>query len=287
MAIHIRDAIPADADPCGRIIYDAFRGIASRHGFTPDFPTIEAAAGLAHSFIADRSVFGVVAEADGRVVGSNFLSEGDAIRGVGPITVDPGAQGDGVGRRLMEAVLDRAGEADGVRLLQDSFNMASMSLYASLGFKVREPMLVMSGRPRRRCEAIPDVRPMTEQDLDACNSLSIRIHGFARANDLSDGLKHHAPLVRERGNRVTGYLTAPTFWIANHGVAESADDMKALILGAAAATTEPLSFLLPSRQANILRWCLDAGFRAAKPMTLMSVGRYRSPRGYTMPSVFY
>jgi hypothetical protein len=33
------------------------------------------------------------------VVGSNFLWEGDAIAGVGPITVDPAAQNGSVGRR--------------------------------------------------------------------------------------------------------------------------------------------------------------------------------------------
>jgi len=50
----------------------------------------------------------VVAEVDGRVVGSNFLYEGDPIAGVGPISVDPEYQ-RGVGRRLMEAVIQTPG----------------------------------------------------------------------------------------------------------------------------------------------------------------------------------
>lgn len=283
----IRAATPADAEACGHIIYNAFRGVAERHGFLPDFPAVDVATDLARSFIAHPSVFAVVEEQDDRVVGSNFLGEGDAIRGVGPITVDPHRQGDGVGRRLMEAVLERASGAAGIRLLQDSFNMGSLSLYASLGFEVREPMLVMTGRPLSEPEPGATVRRLTERDLDACNDLCEMVHGFHRGSELADALESLAPLVCERNGRISGYLTAPTFWIANHGVAEGEDDMKALILGAAAATAEPLSFLLPLRQSNLFQWCLGEGLKAAKPMTLMTIGKYQTPRGGYMPSVFY
>ncbi len=287
MTVHIRAATPSDAEACGRIIYEAFQDIAGRHGFAPDFPAVEAGTQLAQSFIAHPKVFGVVAEEDGRVVGSNFLMEGDAIRGVGPITVDPHAQGGGIGRRLMAAVLERGNGAAGIRLLQDAFNMRSLSLYASLGFEVREPVLVMSGRPVSKPPEGITVRPLTEQDLDACNALSTRIHGFPRSSELADAVQLLAPVVGERNGRVTGYLTAPTFWIANHGVAETEDDMKALILGAGAAHEEPLSFLLPLRQASLFRWCLDQGLTAMKPMTLMTIGEYRTPNGRYLPSVFY
>ena len=68
-------------------------------------------------------------------MGSNFLDERGPIRGVGPITVVPEAQKSGIGRRLMEAVITRGAEARGIRLFQDSFNLQSLSLYASLGFR--------------------------------------------------------------------------------------------------------------------------------------------------------
>ena len=287
MAVHIRAATPSDAEACGRIIYAAFQDIAGRHGFSPDFPAAEVATQLARSFIAHPAIFGVVAEEDGRVVGSNFLAEGDAIRAVGPITVDPRRQGGGVGRRLMAAVLERGNGAAGIRLLQDAFNMRSLSLYASLGFEVRKPVLVMSGRPVSKPASGATVRRLTEQDLGACDALCLRIHGFSRSSELADAVRLLAPVVVERDGRVTGYLTAPTFWIANHGVAETEDDMKALILGAGAAHAEPLSFLLPTRQASLFRWCLGEGLQAVKPMTLMTLGAYRAPNGSYLPSVFY
>ncbi|MDQ3802439.1 MAG: GNAT family N-acetyltransferase [Acidobacteriota bacterium] len=113
MEIRIRPATPDDAEACGRIIYEAFKGVAERHNFRPDFPSADAGAQLAHLFINDPAVFGVVAESGGRVVGSNFLSEWDPVRGVGPITIDPELQARGVGRRLMEAVVERGRGAAG------------------------------------------------------------------------------------------------------------------------------------------------------------------------------
>jgi predicted N-acetyltransferase YhbS len=285
--VTIRPTRAADAEPVGRIIYRAFHGIAARHGFPPDFPTPEAAVALARSFIANPAGFGVAAEQEGRIIGSNFIGEGDAIRGVGPITVDPKAQGRGIGRRLMQAVLHRANGAKGIRLLQDGFNMGSISLYASLGFEVREPVLVVTGRPDGKPPAGLRVRALTLRDLDACAALCVRVHGISRRNELADALRLFAPLVAEREGRITAYMTAPTFWLANHGVAESERDLRDLMLGAAALNSDPLSFLLPTRQAALFRWCLERGMRAVKPMTLMTIGEYRKPAGAYLPSVLY
>ena len=286
--IIIRPATPGDAEACGCVMHDAFRGIADAHGFPPDFPSAAAGAQLAAAMVAAPSAFGVVAEEDGRVVGSNFLAEGDPIRAVGPISVDPACQNAGVGRRLMEAVLDRARGAAGVRLVQDAFNVRSFALYASLGFEAREPLLLMQGAVRGRPGEGFAVRPMAADDLGACAALCAAVHGAERTAELGAALGAFAPFVVERGGRVTGYLSAATFWLMNHGVAETEADMRALLAGAsAAAGAGPVSFLLPVRQAGLFRWCLGAGLRAVKPMTLMAMGCYQEPRGVWFPSVLY
>ena len=87
--VKLRPPAPDDAEVCGRIIYEAFRDVATRHNFPPDFPSPETGVGIAAHFIANPAIYGVVAEKNGRIVGSNFLDERGAIRGVGPITVDP------------------------------------------------------------------------------------------------------------------------------------------------------------------------------------------------------
>ena len=70
----------------GDICYRAFKAIADAHNFTPDFPSPEAATGMAAALIGRDGCFDLVAELDGRIVGSNFLDERNPISGVGPIT---------------------------------------------------------------------------------------------------------------------------------------------------------------------------------------------------------
>jgi GNAT superfamily N-acetyltransferase len=287
--VELRAPEPADAGECARIVYEAFGAIHDHHRFQRDFPTLEAAERLATTFIAHPSIWGIVAESQGRIVGSNFVDERGSIRGLGPITVDPKAQGAGVGRRLMEAALERSREAAGIRLFQDSFNVASLSLYASLGFEVKEPAAVLSGTPRSGPAAAIEVRPLEEGDLDRCEDLCLRIHGFERTNELRDALRFPvlSPFVAVRAGRITAYATTLTFFPAAYAVAETEDDMRALILGALAAREEPASFLLPTRQADLFRWCLDEGLRVVKPMTYMAIGEYREPAGCWIPSVLY
>ncbi len=287
--IALRAIEAADADDCARIVYEAFAGIHDHHGFQRDFPTRAAAEQLTGAFIAHRSIWGVVAERDGRIVGSNFVDERGPIRGLGPITVDPRAQGAGVGRRLMRAALERSRGAAGIRLFQDSFNVGSLSLYASLGFEVKEPAVVMSGRPRSGPEAGIDVRPLAEPDIRECEKLCLKVHGFERTSELRDAIEAAvlSPFVAVRDGRITAYATTLTFFPAAYAVAETEDDMCGLVLGALAAGDQPASFLLPTRQAGLFRRCLDEGLRPVKPMTYMTIGEYREPAGSWLPSVLY
>jgi predicted N-acetyltransferase YhbS len=285
-AVTIREVAPGDVEACAQICFDAFGGIQDHHRFQRDFPALEAATGLMGMWIPHPSIWGVVAELDGRVVGSNFLDERDPIRGVGPITVDPQGQNAGVGRRLMEAVLERGEGAPGIRLLQDAFHMRSLSLYESLGFDVKEPVAVVGGQPSSRPADEVEVRVLEEGDLDKCEALCKRIHGFGRTNELRDSIHALKPFVAVRDGRITAYASSVVFWPLNHGVAESQDDMQALLLGAAAAVNEPIAFLVPLR-SELFRWSLGAGLRLVKPMNLMALGEYQEPRGSWFPSVLY
>jgi GNAT superfamily N-acetyltransferase len=289
MAVAVRAIEPADGDECARIVYEAFGAIQDDHQFPRDFPTLEAAVQLTSNFIAHPAIWGVVAEADGRILGSNFLDERGPITGVGPITVDPEAQGHGVGRRLMETVMERGPRARGIRLFQDSFNMQSLALYASLGFEVKEPAVVMNGTPRSGLPAGIEVRPLKDRDLEQCEQLCLTVHGFERTNELRDALQVpvFAPSVAVRDDRITAYATTLTFFPAAYAVAETEEDMRALITGTLAAADEPASFLLPTRQAGLFQWCLSEGLRPVKPMTYMAIGEYRDPDGCWIPSVLY
>ncbi|WP_138933254.1 GNAT family N-acetyltransferase [Roseovarius arcticus] len=286
-AIEIRKAAPGDTGAVARILYEAFRRFHESRGFAPDFPNLETATGIAAAQIEDPNNYGVVALSKGRIVGSNFLTEDDPIHGVGPISVDPDFQDSGVGRLLMQAVIKRGEKASGIRLLQDAFNTKSMALYASLGFRVREPLVVMTGRPREGMSAGMRVRPMASTDLIAADNLARRVHGYARAVELRTALARGTPVVLERGGRIRAYMTMPNLWLLNHGVAETWADLTALLLGVGAVSDDPIGFLTPIRNAELFSWCLGQGFTVVKPMTLMTRGAYTEPRGAWFPSVLY
>jgi predicted N-acetyltransferase YhbS len=279
----VRRGHAEDASACGAICHDAFAEIAGKHNFPKDFPSQEAAIGALSGMLA--SAFSVVAEADGRIVGSNFLHGGPAIYGVGPITVDPSVQDGGTGRLLMQAVLDRASEvgASGVRLLQDTFHNRSFALYTKLGFQMRTTTSVMQGPTPPPEPGGPLTRPATLEDLSGCNQLCSAVHGHDRGEELRGAILQGTAMLAERSGRVVAYTSGVNFF--GHSVAETNDDLKALI----AATPAYLGpgFLVPNENTELLRWCYDKGFRMTKSMTLMTLGLYNLPEGKYLPSVLF
>jgi predicted N-acetyltransferase YhbS len=285
MELTLRSANTSDVQALARICFEAFDTISRQHNFPPDFPSAEVAAGLLDWMVTRPDIFSVVAEANGKIVGSNFLWETDAIAGVGPITIDPQSQNSGTGRQLMEAVLKRAAERNcaGVRLVQAAFHNRSLSLYTKLGFDVREPLATIQGTPLKKSIPGFPVRTATEQDIPACNRLCRAVHGHDRSGELRGAVQQKTATVVERGGKIAGYATGIGFFF--HAVAESNDDLKALI--AAAPEFAGPGFLLPTRNSDVFRWCLENGLRVTQPMTLMSLGLYNEPRGAFLPSILY
>ncbi|HLY68479.1 MAG TPA: GNAT family N-acetyltransferase [Puia sp.] len=285
MNLTIRSGQAEDAEACGDICYRAFKVIAQKHHFPPDLPDTETAVGLMSYFFANAAAYSVVAELEGQIVGSNFLWENSFIAGVGPITVEPSCQNAAVGRKLMERVLQRAEELKlaGVRLVQAAYHNRSLSLYTKLGFDVREPLSVMQGAAPGVNFPGYQVRLANEADLDSCNQLCFKIHGHDRTHELLGAIRAGTSSVVEHGGTITGYTTQVGFF--GHTIAATNTGLKALI-GAAANFSGP-GFLLPSRNAEVLRWCLQNGLRIIQPMTLMSKGLYNNPAGAFLPSVLY
>jgi GNAT superfamily N-acetyltransferase len=283
--VKLRRATPEDANICGRICYEAFAAISGQHNFAADFPAPEVGVGVLGMLFSHPGFYCVVAEFEGRIVGSNCLDERSAIAGVGPVTVAPEVQNRSVGRILMQAVIDRARERafPGVRLLQAAYHNRSLSLYTKLGFDAREPMSVMQGPPLRRAFEGCAVRVATEKDLHAANDVCHRVHGHSRSVELGDGIGQGTALVVERQGRVTGYASALGYF--GHAVGESNLDLQALI--AAADGFGGPGIIVPTRNAELFRWCLESGLRVVHPMTLMSMGLYNQPVGAYLPWVLY
>ena len=285
MNLIMRPGKPEDAQACGVICYKAFKAIADAHHFPPDFPDTEMAVGLMNFGFSNPGIYSAVAEANGEIVGSNFLWESRFVGGVGPITVDPTCQNAAVGRKLMERVLHRAENLKlaSVRLVQAAYHNRSLSLYTKLGFDVQEPLSVIQGAALNISFPGYHVRAGNDADLDSCNQLCYKIHGHDRSPELAGAVKTGTLSVVEYDGMITGYTTQVGF--LGHTIASTNTGLKALI-GASAIFSGP-GFLLPSRNAEVLRWCLQNGLRIIMPMTLMSKGLYNDPAGAFLPSVLY
>lgn len=242
---------------------------------------------MARLFIGLASMHGIVADDGGRVLGSVFLDVGDPIKSIGLISVDPACQRQGIGRRLMQAGLERVGDARGVRLIQETFNTHAMGLYASLGFEVKEPLVVMTGRPRSVPPSGVASRPITTTDLDECAALCRRVHGVDRTVDVQNATERYTPTAVVRDSRIVAYSYIVYAGSLAWGVAETHEDLEALLLVLAALAPAPLRFNVPTRDTRLFRWCLDQGLRIDKPLTLMARGWYQEPRGPYFPSGFY
>jgi len=283
--ITVRRAREQDAAECGRICHAAFAQINLKHGFPPDFPNAEVAIAVLSMLFKHPGFYCVVAEANGKLIGSNCLDERTPIAGVGPITVDPETQNKSVGRSLMQAVLKRAEEKKfpGVRLLQAAFHCRSLSLYTKLGFEAREPISVMQGPPINRPMEGYRVRAVTMMDLEECNRLCRAAHGHDRGGELADAIKEGSAVATERNGRITAYATGLGFFF--HAVAETNEDLQSLI--ATAKEFQGPGILVPTRNAELFRWCLQNGLRVVEPMTLMTLGLYNEPKGAYLPSISF
>jgi GNAT superfamily N-acetyltransferase len=284
-AMTIRAAAPDDADACGRIFYDAFESIAGTHNFpvepsSPEFTRMTAGRMLGHHAF---SCF--VAEHSGEPVGAAFADERGPIVGVGPVVVDPTAQDAGVGRALMEALLQRSRErgAAGVRLVQTAYHHRSLSLYAKLGFRVREPLSVFQGTPPAASVEGAYVRAADEADVERCTRVCQRVHGHARTGELRDAIGAGSAVVVERGGELRGYATG--FGYGWHAVADTDDDLVALL--ASAPAFHGLGILVPSRNSRLMEWCFAGGLRLVQQSTLMTTGLYNEPAGAWLPSIAY
>jgi GNAT superfamily N-acetyltransferase len=284
-SIELVPAEPQHASELGRIAFEAFKELQDRACGTRDFPTVEIAQQVLGMLVQRNDFYSVSALDNGRLVGSNFLSLMDPVAGVGPVTVDPSYQGKGVGRTLMQDVIDyaRRNNIEQVRLMQDAFNVASLSLYASLGFDVKEPVAFMQAAPL--AEADNSVRPITEPDLTAIEDLSERMYKNSRQNEVAAATYGFAAFLRERQGRITGYLLPGIF---GHGVAETEEDALTMI-GEAARRLPPeiARFFCPLTESSFHRKALQGGCHVIKVMNYMTIGPYEHPDEVWMPSVLY
>ena len=289
MSLTVRPIEQADAEVCGKIGYQAHKAISSAHGYPSEQPSIELAVGMIKTLLANRNSWGVLAERDGRILGSIFLHvfPPSPVSAIGPLTVEPSAEG-GIGRVLMEAALMETHKRghDQVRLVQSPSHLRSFVLYTKCGFALREPLFLMHGNPTPSSlgKKKYDVRAAGSQDITACNEICMSAHGFSRELELGQAIDQQAANVAtDNTGNVTGY--AAGIGLFGHAVAKTNEVLKSLIANAPAILGP--GFFVPARNYHLLRWLLDTGFRIVWPANMMTVGKYQDPTVPFLPSIAY
>lgn len=290
MSLRIRPIEQNDAEVCGRIWYEAHKAISFAYGYPSEPPSEEFGIGLIKTLLGSPNSLGVLAEWHDRILGSIFLHKfpPSPVAAIGLLTVQPSAEGCGVGRMLMHAALSQARRQnhEQVRLVQSPSHIRSFVLYTKSGFTLREPLFVVRGQPLKdRAKAGSDsVRPVRdERDIYSCNELCIRVYGFSREMELRKAKDRNIATMVVQDGVTTGY--AAGIGIMCHAVATSNDDLKALIANAS-VILDP-GFFVPARNREVISWLLENGFQIGWPANLMTVGPYQEPLTPFLPSLAY
>jgi len=281
-----------DITRAGEVIVTAFNDIYTRHGFPPPFPSPEAGIGMARGYLHLEPQECFVAVEGGQVVGSGFLHLRGETAGIGPITVDPTCQSNGVGKEIMMAVIRAGRHCTSLRLVQDAFNVVSFPLYSKLGFAACGTVLSLVGQDFRlpgRPRGIA-IREMAADDAARVTSLDTKLTGISRPQDVHYFLGHPPQFISFFEGKLAGYLCllrtgAGTFL----GPAAATEPAILRTLIAHAAEMEQgkvLRMRLPARHSELFRDLLKMGFRVETMQTYMVRGPWKPPKGTDLLALF-
>ena len=158
---------------------------------------------------------------DGKILGFNFCHARGRMGWVGPIAVQLGAQGRGIGKKLMAAGLDYFDKVGTKTVGLDTFpeNPVSVSLYLRTGFRVVGGLFMLTmDIPPKKEHAVP-IAEVGADELDRIAEVDERASGFDRRRDyemvLSSGLGYACKVADAEENFVFGLVRRGGALISN------------------------------------------------------------------------
>jgi predicted GNAT family acetyltransferase len=155
---------------------------------------------------------GFVAEDNGTVIGTALCWKFGADRGtLGLVIVSPDEQGRGIGRKLMELILEELGE----RVTFLHATVAGKPLYEKLGFvtcgELTQHQCTVSGVAAVAPPPGEHLRPATPADTPRLIELASRASGFDRGTTIPALLEFAQGVVLERDGEVLGFSLSRPF----------------------------------------------------------------------------
>ena len=278
-----------DVERVGDVNFVAFYRVAVAHGLAPGIGTPAESRGYIRHLLTIDPLGGTLAEEDGEVVGLSWVHPRGPVATIGPIAVDPRAQGRGIGRRLLERAIELGGRGvPQVRLVHESFNSQALGLYLHAGFRVVAPLLDLELPPGA---ALPPpsaprtvvLRPPTSDDRVRLVARDARAFGAPRPQNVDLYLTRGRALVAESATTLAGYAFGIGFRGTGYVGSASADDpglLLALVVTLAAelsARGVAVRTLVPAADRRLVDGLAAAGFRVFRACHYMVRGGGTAP----------
>ena len=205
---------------------------------------------------------GIVAVQDGEVVGSIMAwLYGEAFASIGLVIVSNKLQGRGIGRRLMDAAIDRL-EGRSVTL---NATEAGLPLYRKMGFveigTIHQHQAVAGAMPLAELRPGERVRPVGGSD-DMLGELYSRAAGMDKSALFEALCAESSTVVLTRDHVPVGFAQLRRFghgWVVGPVVAPDADGAKALILHWLGANSGSFCRLDVNGESGLSPWLGELG----------------------------
>ena len=228
----------AALDVCASICHSSFNSFNRSVALPPEFPSIEGSRGLIVGRISRPTTFHLMAvrrtmdrsidnwvDGVGEVLGVVMMDTADEVAGLGPLAVSTAVQSRGVGRGLMERCMEhvRQRRIKSLRLIAIVANIASFSLYHSLGFRACDYMVVLQGHideqqqqqltGAMKKEGV-SVRAMARDDVAVCDRLHVATNSVSRLRGITFSFESQPSQQRRKQDgsegQPRGSVDAPT-----------------------------------------------------------------------------
>jgi ribosomal protein S18 acetylase RimI-like enzyme len=285
----IRPAEARDVDAAGELNFIAFYRTALEHGLAPGVTTPAESRRYIRHLLDFDPLGGLIAEENGELVGVAWIHPRGAVATIGPVAVDPRAQGQGIGRKLVDRLIETAGKGvPQIRLVQETYNTVSLGLYLRAGFRVVAPLLDLE-LPATVTTAAPRVPPGIAiraaggEDRARVAARDARAFGAQRAQSIDLYLARGRVFVAEAGTTLVGYAMGIGFASMGFLGSASADDpdtLQLLLRTLAAELAAPgrtLRTLVPAVDRRLVDALLADGFRVFRGCHYMVRGGGTAP----------